>query len=75
VLDLDPSVVPAKGHEADLDICRLASVAAEVPEIAQTRRRLPDSHHSPVMLDTVACPLEDAAPDPALEHHEKVTLA
>lgn len=62
VLDLHPGRRVAAGDEADLDLGCIATIAVEVPRVAEARRRFPDGDLAPVVLDPTRQALEDPTP-------------
>src|SRR6478609_408750 len=58
MLDRDPGPALARRLEADLDLGRVRAIPAEVPEVAEPARRLPDRDLAPVMLEPARRPFE-----------------
>ena len=67
VLDLHPGGAGAPGQEADLHLGGTGAIPAEVPQVGQPGRRLPDGHLAPVVLGAVGGPLVDPAAHAALQ--------
>ena len=75
MLDLDERRRLTLVDEADVDLGRVGAVTAEVPQVGEPARRIPDRHLAPVVLGAVAGPLEDPSAGPSLEHDLEVRLA
>src|SRR6478672_5689053 len=75
VLDRDPGAALARRLEADLDLGGVGAVPAEVPQVAEPARRLPDGHLAPVVLDPARRPLEDPAARARLQDDGQVVRA
>ncbi len=54
MLDLDQGRVVAASDEADLDLGRVGTIAAQVPQVDEARRRLPGHDLAPLVLDALA---------------------
>ena len=75
MLDLDQGGRLAVRQEPDLDLGRVGAVAAEVPQVDESARRLPDRDLAPLVLDAGRRPLEDPATGPRLEDDSQSGLA
>ena len=75
VLDLDPGIAWAPGDEPDIDVGGFAAAAAQVPQVRQPLRGIPDGHDAPVMLDPLGGPFVDPAADAAFQHDGQVSVA
>ena len=74
VHDLQPSGAVAQVDEGQLDVGGVAAVAADVPEVPETVRRVPRRDLAPVDLGAVRGSLEDAAAQARFERDDRVGM-
>src|SRR5580692_11656739 len=75
VFDLDPGIAWAPGDEPDIDVGGRVAVPAQVPQVGQPLRGIPDGHDAPVVLDPLGGPFVDPAADAAFQHDGQVPVA
>ena len=74
VHDLEAGGAVALVDEGQLDVGRVAAVAADVPEVAEPARRVPRRDLAPVDLGAVGGALEDAAAEARFERDDGVGM-
>src|SRR6516165_10468259 len=67
VLDLDHCAVVPAGAEPDPHVSGIVGLAAQIPRVAEQRRRFPPRHPPPLVLASIPSSLEYPPPYPAFE--------